>query len=511
MDNTPSSLQNSESGCFDSSRSLFESTPNAGSNTTPLYPQSRKRKASFLENCSARKLTDVIEACPLSPPFSSTFNESLLNHLEKFHIQTEENNSKDEKDLVIDLGSTEKPYHEIKICRNNEYGRKKFRSAPNTPKKQAWDVLDTPKRANTSSFVKNFSQINMQSPLNKEAYGILYPDLPPLEPCKKPLTPQKFKQNLEKTATPAKKCLFVTPRRDLFKKVFSNTIIVANIFRHLSDGDLYRLSMVSHSLKDSLRLDVNAYDRYRRFLYAHKSSKENYRITPPKSPEKEDSVAETDLDSKNFYYFCSIASELNKNQSLMKCPRCGKPSVVENAIGQCQDLNSCGYIFCQKCNSFANNPKDFRDKCNNAQIVNVRPRSRLGDLSNSTITSDYMTDNSNSFFSSSSLNLSLSNKYDSSGFFSECEGNTPVLKAKRNLSRSFTTPSTIKPRALSSKNNIQGATYPHKVQRRSSILPVIPMEAPKPVEIVEPSSPPKVKSYAICSKQSKNNLKRLTR
>lgn len=91
MEDTPRTFQNpSKSGCFDTSRSLYESTPNADGSCTPLNASSRKRKASFLEGYSARKLTDVIETCPLSPPFSSTFNDSLMNHLEKFHIQNEE-------------------------------------------------------------------------------------------------------------------------------------------------------------------------------------------------------------------------------------------------------------------------------------------------------------------------------------------------------------------------------------------------------------------------------------
>lgn len=59
-----------------------------------------------------------------------------------------------------------------------------------------------------------------------------------------------------------------------------------------------------------------------------------------------------------------MASELNKNQHLIKCPMCIKASVVENSIAYCQAIN-CGYIHCRKCNSFAYNPKDFKDKCNN--------------------------------------------------------------------------------------------------------------------------------------------------
>lgn len=209
-------------------------------------------------------------------------------------------------DYKADPESTEKPYHDSKIFKSNEHNKKRIRSAPNTPEKQTRGTRDLTKRANTSGITKSFSQVTMQSPLNKEAYGILYPYLPPLESCKKPLTPQKFK---EKSTTQAKKCLFSVSQHSLFKRVFSNAVIVANIFRYMSDGDLYRLSMVSPSLKNSLALDVTAYGRYKRFSCDHKSSKENYRITPPKSPRKEDGAAEASPGSKNFYYFYDVSIE----------------------------------------------------------------------------------------------------------------------------------------------------------------------------------------------------------
>ncbi|KAJ8957958.1 hypothetical protein NQ318_001957 [Aromia moschata] len=497
MEDTPQN--SSDSGYyFEGSRSLFESTPKTDNESTPLsLTTSRKRKASFLESYKRKNLADVIElSCSPSPQFSSTLNESLSSNLENVHIENEE----------AQKGAT------AKIFESYENATKKIRSAPNTPEMQLKPTRELGKKANTNSFVKNFSQFTVQSPLNKEAYGILYPDLPPLDPLRKPLTPQKFKESLEKSSTPAKKCLFTTSLKELFREVFTNNVIVSKIFVHLSDGDLYRLSMVSKTLKGSLMLDTKAYDRYCRFVRHYKGSKENYRITPPKSPKKDEGNAGDSPDSKNFYYFCSIATELNKNQSLVKCPRCNKASIVENFIGQCQDVNRCGYIFCQKCNSFANNPKDFKDKCNNAQLVNVRRRSRLGDLSNATVTSDYATDSGSSFFTSSSLNMSLSNKYDSSGFFSEGEANTSLLAVKRNLSQSFTSPYETKPRALSSSNTRVGMHH-HRLQRRSSLLSVVQTcdSTAKTTEIVEPSSPPKIKPYSVCSKQSKRNLKRLTR
>lgn len=59
-----------------------------------------------------------------------------------------------------------------------------------------------------------------------------------------------------------------------------------------------------------------------------------------------------------------MASKLNKNQHLIKCPMCSKAAVVENSIACCHSVN-CGYIHCRKCNSFAYHPKEFKDKCNN--------------------------------------------------------------------------------------------------------------------------------------------------
>lgn len=159
-------------------------------------------------------------------------------------------------------------------------------SVPNTPEKQ---IIPNPiysRKANTSSFLKHFSQISVhtQSPLNKEAYDILYPDLPPLE--SKSLTPQKIKDRFDKASGVAKKCLFTHSKRELFKQIVTNPIIMSKIFKELSNGDLYRLSQVSESLKHSILLDFESSQRYHNYMKSFCKYKENYRITPPSSPEK---------------------------------------------------------------------------------------------------------------------------------------------------------------------------------------------------------------------------------
>ncbi|KAG5885344.1 hypothetical protein JTB14_014362 [Gonioctena quinquepunctata] len=518
MNCTPQSCSNSaDSGCyFDTSHSLYESTPNSKVENESVFLSniSRKRKASCLDNFNARKLSEVIESYPPSPQFSSTLNESLMNNLQNFHLKNisticHEKGQSDSPDFEQSEHNDDSVFYSNKIFRSNDSIRK-YWSAPNTPEKPIKTITH---KANTSSFIKNFSQINVQSqsPLNKDAYDILYPNIPSLDPSKKHLTPQKIKCGLDKIITPTKKRLHSLPRKELFRKIVTNNIIMERILAQLSNGDLYRLGQVSTSLKDAILLDPKASTRYLGYLRVHHNHKENYRITPPSSPEQVDEFQnEASPNSKNFVYFYKIASELNKNQSLTKCPRCGKASVVDNSIGQCQDLNRCGYIFCKKCDSFAINPKDFRDKCNNAQILDTtKTRNQLGDLSNSSITSDYMTEYSTFF--SSSLNLNLSSKCNFSGTIPEVQMSTPKLAVKRNLSKSFMLSSEMKNKVLSINNN-NVTTPTKKSQRRTSLLPVLPSEdAKKPHEIMEPSSPPKIKLHSVGSKQSKRNLKRLTR
>ncbi|CAH2016108.1 unnamed protein product [Acanthoscelides obtectus] len=398
MEGTPVTSQNAD--CYfnlDVYSSVFQSTP---AETPKLYKNPRKRKATDVDNCEV--------TCPETPPFSSTLNESLFNHFEKFHLDHGESTIFEETPTASD--------------EDRAKSSKRFCSLPNTPDKQ--QVKTT--RTASSSVVKNFVS---QSPLNKDAYDILYPSIPCLDPARRQFsTPQKV------NASYSKKCLFFHHNKDPFTAVVSNSVIMTQILKYLSNGDLYRLSQTSKHFKEAIIVDRRAKTRYYRFLQIHALLKENYKITPPSSPEKDSGYEDASPGSKNHIYFREIASCLNKNQSLIKCPRCDKASVVENHIAQCQNLNHCGYIFCRKCNSFSNDPRAFKDNCKTAQLNVPKPRNLLSDLSNCTSSSDYVTDSSTSFFSSS---LSMtSSRYESSGFYSDAEV-TPKRNVKRNLSKTL--------------------------------------------------------------------------
>lgn len=246
MDGTPNSLEKEaeDSGCFTSSfqnsKITFESTPNTTPNSS--LDLSRKRKGSLLATPS---LINIAEICP-KPHFSSTFNESLLNNLEKcsitpsYYLETSE----------------EKPVKYMKLSDN--------KPTPSTP------VKDKPH----SSFYN-------ESPY-KETLDILYPTKRVI-PARKTLTPQKGNSS-KKIFSPAKKRLFEPTRVDPMKYFKGNAIVLSKIFENLSDGDLYRTSMVNKNWKEALFSDRKAHTRYLGFLERHKINKENYTITPPDSP-----------------------------------------------------------------------------------------------------------------------------------------------------------------------------------------------------------------------------------
>lgn len=186
-----------------------------------------------------------------------------------------------------------------------------------------------------------------------------------------------------------------------------------------------------------------------------------------------------------------MAKTLVPGQSLVKCPACTRPSIMEKNIGQCQNL-LCGYIFCSLCLSFSKTgPEDFYDKCQRSQLlVEKRRRSSrfsLSDLSNSDFDSGFLTE------------LSHSSRNDTS------EMESPVHKVKRNLVGRFSDKTTV----LAESNRCVNTTQHYK-RRRSSLVPVISNDVKETVDVVEPPSPPKVKLVA-CSKESKKNLKRLLR
>lgn len=251
MDVTPVGKEKEaeDSGCFtgsfQNSKISFESTPN----TTPTssLDVSRKRKAIHLAPPSR---TNITEVCP-KPQFSSTLNESLLDNLEKCSITP---------NFYMER-SDEKPVKYVKLS--------DCKPTPSTP------VKEKPQGAYYN-----------ESPY-KEAIEILYPTKPVI-PARKILTPQKG-NGLKRICSPAKKRLFEPARVDPMKYFKGNAIVLSKIFGNLSDGDLFRVSMVSKSWNLGLLSDRRAWTRYQGFVERQKVNKENYTVTPPDSPPSPDS------------------------------------------------------------------------------------------------------------------------------------------------------------------------------------------------------------------------------
>ncbi|XP_044762901.1 uncharacterized protein LOC123319901 [Coccinella septempunctata] len=494
MEATPVSHQLSEdSGCISGSFStsaIFGSTPSTEFTTPTSHVNSRKRKynQSFF---AAKKLQDVIEStpCTSSPIFSSTLNESLVDNLENFHIRTS---------CPLDLGTSS-----IHDKSRDSYCKKKI-SFPATPEKRIGYIEEAKKFKSDYYFNLKVSE----SPV-KEAHDILYANLKPN--VRKPFSPFKFRDCSEKLASPAKKCLFETHEKlrtqKLFSQVVSNPVIMSVMYKYLSNGDIYRLSHVSASLKDAILTHAEARKRYEVFMEVHKQNKENYQRTPPSSPEKSDSPPGS---PSRFNEYVKIGKLLNYHQSLTKCPRCEKPSIVENSIGQCQNVVSCGYIYCQKCFSFSETgPEDFYDSCQSSALVKNSSRSGLSDMSNSDRSTNRFNEESSSHLYSIFQSPRNSRIFEeSSGFISENEYSPKPCSVKRNLSQKL---KNIRPKTqvFHLFNDVVPPTAPLKKRVSLFTTPVISLEKEK-IQDFDPPSPPKIRILA-CSKQSKRNLKRLTR
>ncbi|KAL3271107.1 hypothetical protein HHI36_021603 [Cryptolaemus montrouzieri] len=489
MDATPLSGHISEdSGCISgsfSTSSVFGSTP-VEDFTTPSVPLlSRKRKYGQ-NQLHARRLQDVMESCLSTPQFSSTLNESLVNNLEKCHIINSQEN--DVSEYV-----------------HNDFVNSKATlvSTPATPEKKN-GYLEDAKKLKGGTFYN--TKLTNESPL-KEAHDILYANLRSNNITS--FSPLKFRESLEKLASPAKKCLFDSSEKQrnfkLFSQVTSNSVIMSKFFPYLSDGDIYRLSLVSPSLKQAILLNVEARNRFEIFTEVHRENKENYKVTPPRSPEKSDSPPGS---PSMFNTYVKIGKLLRDNQSLAKCPRCSKPALVENSIGQCQNQISCGYIYCLKCfSSSSTGPEDFYDRCQSSALLKNSKRNRLSDMSNN---GRYKSDESSSYICSIFHSpKSNRNSEDSSGFISENEYSPKPFHAKRNLSRKLTSVRS-NAKVFHLFNDVVPTSVPRKIRTSLSAVPVIPLDNQRKQDI-EPPSPPKVRNVVACSQQSKRNLKRLTR
>lgn len=280
-----------DSGCFtgsfQNSKITFESTPNS-TPTSSLDLSSRKRKATSFLVPPSSSLINIPENCPI---FSSTLNESILNNLEKCQISPEVYSS------GIDDDSVEKPVKYVKLN-------------------------STPVKENKT---QNVAYCNKSSPYRKEAIDILYPSKPVIP--RKLLTPQKYGSSgssvdssggvKKRIFSPAKKRLFEPVIRvDPMKYFKGNSIILGKIFANLSDGDLYRVSMVSKEWKRALGYDRKVFNRYQNFVGKHKVNKENYSITPPDSPPSPDSPA-VSPGSRQFYAFYKVQLQMLRGISVL--------------------------------------------------------------------------------------------------------------------------------------------------------------------------------------------------
>ncbi|CAG9770751.1 unnamed protein product [Ceutorhynchus assimilis] len=498
MDFTPKNDDSSQMSSYDMSPKIYESTPKTETESTPhsLYNNHKKRKIQYCD-IKGRKLEDLLELGSNSPQASSTLNDSLTNKFE--NIQIEKN--------CFNIESCEE--RSQKYFKTN--GCERLVTPPSTPEFQRFEHT----ARNTPLFQRcSTSACSVPSPL-KEQHDILYPTLKSLEPMKKPLTPQKFKEKIGQNSTPL--ATRFIPQDNLLKKVLGNNLIMGKVFEYLSNGDLFRVCMVSTDFKNAVHTNYKATLRCGNYKQFHRTNKENYKITPPSSPESNNLFPEGSVspNSQKFAEFAETAHNIFPTQSLIKCPKCDRPSVVENSIAQCTEGHSCGYIFCQKCFSFSYNPEEFYDRCQDLALSNsmLKKRSRLEDLTNC----------SADFNVSAILNSTVDNHL-SSGYFSASgydTSHTPQ-SVKRNLVNSLGGNDSLlqkERKALFNSNtslNMSAIVMARREEKRrcssGNIMPIVKLETVKKrIEMIEPSSPPKVKPYSACSKESRRSLKRLTR
>ncbi|XP_019769365.2 uncharacterized protein LOC109543880 [Dendroctonus ponderosae] len=477
---------------------LYKSTPKIEAESTPFLGSNnlKKRRFSYCGVIRGRNLDELLEICPSAPQASSTLNESLSKEFESIQIEQSYINVCDEPSP--------------KLFKTNNCD---ILASPAVEPCNLKAYECTPTKSGI--FQRCSSACSAPSPL-KEQHDILYPTLKPLDQMRKHLTPQKCKDKTGPNSIAVKKRLYVpeTTTRISLMKLLHNDVVMDHVFKYLSNGDLFRVSMVSTGFRNALLSNFMASNRCGMYKELHKKNKENYKITPPSSPESQCLFPEGSVSPSriNFAKFVEIGSLLNPNQSLIKCPKCEKPSVVEKCIAQCQQIHSCGYIFCQKCNCFAYNPEDFYDKCQNLALGNsaVKTRPQLEDLTNC----------SPDFSVGSLMNSTADNNYYSSGYFSGYDSSHSPVSVKRNLSASFGNDSINgKPLKALFESNRSTSSSSLSVAKREDkrklsryIAPVVKCDnLRKPIEIAEPPSPPKVKSYSACTRQNRISLKRLTR
>ncbi|KAF5283197.1 hypothetical protein FQA39_LY17389 [Lamprigera yunnana] len=505
MDYTPSLCENSE----DSGFQLTNSSSILQYAATPIATHHTWRKRKLLHDAYLQQYpketsdyespvtfdTDVIKA----NIFSSTLNESLSKSLEKcdlgiyttnFYVEHSANEGSQEKRYKLDDSPKFQP---------------KTRSAPSTPTKHLEEQELNIGKSRSEPLGGCYFTPDINYKLGtQEKLALLYPNIQSHVSPAKVKTPEKLREFLKKVNSPAKKRLFdyyQVERRStdpilLFTVKNDFRHIVGKIFEYLSELDLCSVSRVSKVWRRALHSDLKAFPRCYTYSKEFNSNKENISLDlcsfvepgiPPLSPETD-----------RFRQCTKIASRLLPNQSLHKCLRCMELAVIQKSISQCQNPN-CQYIYCTNCLSFSlTGPENFIDKCHMSELIvshnsHSFKRSSLYDISNGTTM--YMAPS----FLTNETQTNFQSKCDSSGYISECDI-TPNIK--RNLGIVENQP--LQPMSTNKVNNIV-----RRKIRRSSLVSVVSARAtPKIIELIEPSSPPKVKNIAG-SKQSKKNLKRL--
>lgn len=183
-----------------------------------------------------------------------------------------------------------------------------------------------------------------------------------------------------------------------------------------------------------------------------------------------------------------------------RCLFCNKPvAIVERNISQCTSV-SCGAIRCLKCDSISTTgPENFVNECQQSTLLIEKPPPRYSLLSSPKRYQN--ADGIPTFFLDDSINTSQT--LNSSGYLTDTE----LTQTPHRHSGSFTREKADISQVLKTCN-MRVINKPEKNwSRRNSVLPVISTTRKKE-EIVEPSSPPKIKHVA-CSKKSKRMLKRL--
>ncbi|KAB0791197.1 hypothetical protein PPYR_02997 [Photinus pyralis] len=470
-----------DSGCVISQSDKSSSVGFSYTETpTSALPTSRKRKFSQDTYSQSHEWTFTFEESNANNFMSSTLNESLTKSLEKCNLYT--------PNFYIERSPSEKSEKRYKLDDSPEF-QPKTRSAPSTPTKHLEDQELSPNCKSKSeplSYCYYTPDVKLG---NQEKFALLYPNIHPTVSPTKLKTPEKLREFLKKLNSPAKKRLFEPAERPttdpivLFTVKYNVRHVVAMIFDYLSPRDLCTISRVSKVWRRALLHDHKAFPRYYTYSQEYNSNKENvgdsfcFREpdTPPLSP-----------DTDSFRRCTKIVSRLSPSQSLHKCLRCMEPAVIQKNVSQCQNPN-CLYIYCRNCLSFSmTGPEYFNDKCRMSELVVTTGlnRSSLCDISNGA---------SPSFFPNDTVPQS---KYDSSGYASELD-TTPVIK--RALAGQPLQPVTI---------NRLDSVIRRRTRRPSLVSVVAARTTPQILEVIEPSSPPKVKDVA-CSTKSKKYLKRL--